>query len=251
MGQVILGLAGSDDSLEVVGILEAEARIEGDCVSLPVGGKPVPVATSLETLKPPPGSVLIEFSTPEATMTHVARADQYGLKMVIGTTGLSDDDMKRISDAAQHTAILVSSNMSIGVNMLVGLVAATAAALPDFDIEIVETHHMHKKDAPSGTALTLAESAARARSQDLGEVIRHGRQGFVGERMVGEIGMHALRGGDIVGEHMVTFVGRGERIELTHRAHNRDIFATGALRAAKFLSEKQSGLYSMSDVLGI
>ena len=251
MGQAILTLAGSDGQFEVVGALEDETRVEEATALLSKGDKPLRVASTLAELRATHGSILIEFSTPEATMAHVEQADQNGLKMVIGTTGLSDTDMQRISDASRDTAILVSSNMSVGVNMLAGLVASAAAALADFDIEIVEMHHTKKKDAPSGTALTLAESAARARSQSLGEVIRHGRQGFVGERPAGEIGIHALRGGDVVGEHTVVFAGPGERLELTHRAHNRSIFAAGALRAARFLAQKQNGLYWMRDVLGI
>jgi len=196
--------------------------------------------------------VAIHFSSPEATVEHLDWSERGGHGAVIGTTGLSDGQLARIEAAAQYVPILVTPNTSRGVNVLFHLAREAARLLgEDYDVEIVEMHHHHKKDAPSGTARRLAEVILEARGGGWERDVRHGRQGMTGERAPGEIGMHALRGGDVVGDHTVVLAGPGERIELTHRAHTRATFAHGALRAAAWLAGRRPGLYSMQDVLGL
>lgn len=194
---------------------------------------------------------VLDFTTPAATVAHAAMAAQARIVHVIGTTGLSAEDEAKISAAARHATIIKSGNMSLGVNMLVGLAKQVAAALDDdFDIEVVEMHHRHKVDAPSGTALMLARAAAEGRGIDLDSHVVRSRDGYVGERRRGDIGFAVLRGGDVVGEHTVIFAGQGERLELTSRATDRQIFAKGAVKAALWGRGKPPGLYSMQDVLG-
>jgi 4-hydroxy-tetrahydrodipicolinate reductase len=231
-------------------VLESAARLEGRTV-LNVGEISLPAATDLAQLRPGPGTVLIDFSAPGATRTFAAQAASLGIKLVIGTTGLTAEDHSLLAATARQTAVLVASNMSLGVNVLLAVVEQLSSGLPGFDLEIVEMHHRRKKDAPSGTALALAEAAAKGRRVALSDVVCHGRHGMTGERPPGEIGVLALRGGDVVGEHTVIFAGDGERVELTHRAHSRDTFAAGALRAAQFLSDKDQGMFTMRDVLGL
>ena len=199
------------------------------------------------TETPPDGaSALIEFTTPEATVEHLA----YARPAVIGTTGLSDEQHVRVEEAARSVPIVLAPNMSVGVNLLREAVRELAAKLGDgYDLEIVEAHHRNKVDAPSGTALLLARAAAEGRDVDLDDVAVYGREGRA-PRREGEIGIHALRGGAVVGEHRVTFYGPGEEIEVTHRALSRRTFADGALRAARFVATATPGLYSMKDVLG-
>ena len=195
----------------------------------------------------PPGSaeVLIEFTTPEATVEHLS----YGKPHVIGTTGLSEDKIEKVEDAAQDFPIVLAPNMSVGMNLLREVVRELSAKLGgDYDIEVVEAHHRYKKDAPSGTALFLARAAAEGRSQNLDEVAVYGREGFA-PRQSGEIGIHALRGGAVVGEHRLVFYSGGEEVEVVHRALSRRTFADGALRAARFAVDAPPGLYSMADVL--
>ena len=195
----------------------------------------------------PPGSaqVLVEFTTPEATVAHLS----YGRPHVIGTTGLSEDQVSKVEKAAEGVPIVLAPNMSIGVNLLRDVVRELSAKLGEnYDIEVVESHHRDKKDAPSGTALFLARAAAEGRNRDLDEVAVYGREGL-SPRQSGEIGIHALRGGAVVGEHRLIFYSGGEEVEVTHRALSRRTFADGALRAASFASRAQPGLYSMSDVL--
>ncbi len=197
-------------------------------------------------------AVVIDFSSPAATM---ALADAVGAKgrgLVVGTTGLDREHMERLEQSARHMPVLVSPNMSLGVNLLFHLTDLVTRRLgSSFDIEIIETHHRHKKDSPSGTARRLGEIAAAARSLNYEEAAVHGRHGMVGERTGTEIGVHAVRGGDIVGEHVVLFAGEGERVELRHTAHSRANFAAGAVAAAKWLWGRAPGMYSMGDVLGI
>ena len=197
--------------------------------------------------------VVIEFSTPDATAAHATLAAAHGTAHVIGTTGLSGAHEQALRDAARRTAIMRAANMSLGVNLLLGLTEQVARALgPDaFDIEIFEMHHRHKVDAPSGTALALGQAAARGRGVDLSEVAERGRDGLTGARRSGAIGFAALRGGDLVGDHTVIFAGAGERIELTHRATDRRIYARGAVAAARWLHGRPPGLYGMADVLGL
>lgn len=191
--------------------------------------------------------ILIDFTVPEATESHAHIAAKTGKALVIGTTGLSEKQEKVIQGASAHAPILYAANMSVGVNMLMALVEQAAAKLgDDWDIEIHETHHKHKIDSPSGTALALGKAAAGARGVDLD--IKNDRSG---KREQGHIGFSVQRGGDVAGEHMVTFFGEGERLQLGHVATNRMLFARGALRAAKWLHGRDNGLYSMKDVLGL
>lgn len=254
MGQAILRLASQDPQYHVVAGLESFECVEG-ChggINLPkLNVHLVANLGDLEDWQIAERPVVIEFSTPKATLEHVEQAARLGLKMVIGTTGLPEETRQAIAQAAEKTAMLLAPNMSLGVNVLLDLVQRLSAILPDYDIEITEMHHRHKKDAPSGTAVALGQAAASGRERKYEELVRHGREGMVGERVAGEIGMHALRGGDVVGEHTVYFAGEGERIELTHRASSRDTFAAGALRAAAFMARQDKGLFSMRDVLGL
>ena len=196
--------------------------------------------------------VAIDVTQPQGSVAIATCCAADGKPLVIGTTGHGNDQLQKLRTAAAWTAILIAPNFSIGVNLLFWLTEKTNGVLgPNFDVEILELHHRLKKDAPSGTARRLAEIVASARQLEYNGSVRHGREGYVGERAQSEIGMHALRGGDIVGEHTVFFVGLGERIELTHRALSRDNFAQGALKAAKWLIGKHAGLYDMQDVLGL
>jgi 4-hydroxy-tetrahydrodipicolinate reductase len=195
---------------------------------------------------------IVDFSTPAATVEFVALAAQARIVHVIGTTGLSPDDLKRIAAAGRHAAIVRSGNMSLGVNLLAALVRQAARALgEDFDIEIVEMHHRMKVDAPSGTALLLGEAAAEGRGVTLDQRSVRIRDGHTGARAAGDIGFAALRGGTVVGDHVVILAGDGERIELSHRAEDRAIFARGAVRAALWAHGRKPGVYAMADVLGI
>ena len=195
---------------------------------------------------------VIDFTTPAATLAHAQLTAQARCVHVIGTTGLSDSDIAALDAAARHAVIVRAGNMSLGVNILTRLAQQVAQALDaDFDVEIIEAHHRHKVDAPSGTALMLGEAVARGRGVDLADVSDRGRDGMTGERKRGDIGFAALRGGDIVGEHDVIFAGAGERIVLRHVATDRGIFARGALRAALWGQGQAPGHYAMLDVLGL
>lgn len=193
---------------------------------------------------------IIEFSTPEATMVNARRAAQAGCAMVIGTTGLSDEQRDELGTIAGQIPIVWARNMSVGVNLLLALVEQVARQLDNsFDIEILEMHHNRKVDAPSGTALALGEAAAAGRDAALADLADRGRDGITGARQRGRIGFAALRGGDVVGDHTVIFASEGERIELTHKASGRQIYARGAVRAATWAAGQPPGLYDMSDVL--
>lgn len=196
--------------------------------------------------------VVIDFSFHDATASVARHCAEKKKALVIGTTGQSESDTSQISDLRSQIPIVWASNYSTGVNALFWLTRKAAEILgPEFDLEVVEMHHRLKKDAPSGTATTLAEILADVRGQQLREVIRHGRQGITGERTQTEIGMHSLRGGDVVGDHTVIFAVDGERLELTHKASSRETFAHGALRAAQWVVGQKPGLYDMQDVLGL
>ncbi len=195
---------------------------------------------------PPEGAeALIEFTTPGATVEHLA----YGLPHVIGTTGLSEEQLAKVEEAARGVPVVLAPNMSVGVNLLREVVRDLSAKLEGYDAEMVETHHRNKKDAPSGTALFLAGAAAEGRGRKLEDVAVYGREGF-SPRASGEIGIHALRGGAVVGEHRLVFYSEGEEVEVVHRALSRRTFADGALRAARFAANAEPGLYGMADVLG-
>ncbi|MCL6556929.1 MAG: 4-hydroxy-tetrahydrodipicolinate reductase [Burkholderiales bacterium] len=196
--------------------------------------------------------VLIDFTRPEATLAHLALCRSRGTAMVIGTTGFTAEQKETIREAAADIGIVFAPNMSVGVNVVLKLLDMAARVLDEgFDVEIIEAHHRHKVDAPSGTALRMGEVVAAALGRDLKTCAVYGREGITGERLATTIGFATVRGGDIVGEHTVMFAGIGERIEITHKASSRATFAMGALRAARFLADGRRGLYDMQDVLGL
>ena len=196
--------------------------------------------------------VVIDFTAPAATLDHARMVAEADKAIVIGTTGFSDDDLAALSRIAERATVVRAGNMSLGVNLLTGLVARVAAALDEsFDIEVVEAHHRHKVDAPSGTALMLGAAAAKGRGVDLAAVSERGRDGITGARRPGDIGFSAIRGGSIIGVHDVIFAGEGETITLRHEATDRSLFARGAVRAALWCRDKSPGSYDMLDVLGL
>lgn len=195
---------------------------------------------------------VIDFTVPMATVMHARLAADTGTALVVGTTGMDSDQLAQLEAAAKQTTIMHAGNMSVGINLLMGLVSQVSAILDqDYDIEIIEMHHRHKVDAPSGTALMLGQAAASGRGVDLEGVAQRARDGHTGARVAGDIGFATLRGGDVVGDHTVVFAGEGERIEITHKASSRTIYAKGALRAALWTQGRGPGLYSMKDVLGL
>jgi 4-hydroxy-tetrahydrodipicolinate reductase len=198
------------------------------------------------------GDVVVDFTSHESTVPLARICAEHKKAMVIGTTGHSDTEQKELVQIATQIPLVWSSNFSTGVNTLFWLTRQAAEILgPDFDVEIVEMHHRTKKDAPSGTAKSLARIVADARRQPVAGLLRHGREGLVGGRTRAEIGIHSLRGGDVVGDHTVVFAAAGERLELTHRASTRETFASGALRAAQWVVGRKPGIYDMQDVLGL
>jgi 4-hydroxy-tetrahydrodipicolinate reductase len=245
MGREVVCAVLEDDSFELAGgVVEPHApQLDADLGELCGWGRVGVVATENP---PDDAAALIEFTTPEATVEHLA----YGRPVVIGTTGLSDEQLARVEEAAKVVPVVLAPNMSVGVTLIREVVRELSQRLgPDYDVEIVEAHHRNKVDAPSGTALLLARAAAEGRNMDLDEVAVYGREGRA-PRGKGEIGIHALRGGAVVGEHRVIFYGPGEEVEVTHRALSRRTFASGSLRAARFVAGAPAGLYSMRDVLG-
>lgn len=196
--------------------------------------------------------VLIDFTRPEGTMAHLKACRERGVKLVIGTTGFSDEQKREIQAASKDIAIVMAPNMSVGVNVTLKLLEMAAAALAtDYDIEIIEAHHRHKVDAPSGTALKMGEVIAQALGRDLKQCAVFDRQGHTGARPDQAIGFSTIRGGDIVGDHTVLFAGTGERIEITHKSSSRSTYAEGSLRAVRFLAKQQHGMFDMFDVLGL
>ena len=216
-------------------------------------GAPCGIAISADVEKSVRGcDALIDFTRPEGTLAHLAACRKARVRMVIGTTGFSAEQKQTIAEAAREIAIVMAPNMSVGTNLVFKLSELAARVLNEgYDIEIIEAHHRHKVDAPSGTALKLGEVVATALGRDLAKVSVHGRAGDTGERDAKTIGFHAIRGGDIVGEHTVLFAGTGERVEVAVRSTSRATYALGALRAAKFLAGRGSGLFDMHDVLGL
>jgi 4-hydroxy-tetrahydrodipicolinate reductase len=251
--RIIACLAGLPD-LRLVAALEAPGhaavgRDAGDLAGIGKAGVSVGADAAAEITR---DRVLIEFSVPEASLAHLRLVAHSGARAVIGTTGFTAAQRTEIGELAKRAAILMSPNMSVATNVAFKLLATMAKALGDeYDVEITEIHHRFKKDAPSGTALRMAEVVAEALGRDLDQVAVYGRQGLPGERTRPEIGILSLRSGDVVGEHTVSFGALGERLELTHRAHSRDTFARGALRAAGWVAGRTPGLYSMADVLGL
>lgn len=195
---------------------------------------------------------LIDFTRPEGTLAHLAVCRKLGVKMVIGTTGFSDSEKAQIVDAAKDIAIMMAPNMSVGVNVTLKLLEMAAKAMSTgYDIEIIEAHHRHKVDAPSGTALKMGEVIADALGRDLKDCAVYAREGVTGERDPSSIGFATIRGGDIVGDHTVLFAGTGERIEISHKSSSRETYAQGSLRAVRFLASQKAGLFDMFDVLGL
>lgn len=254
MGQMLIKAVLDSDKANLVGVLERPGHDwVGRDIGAAMGGAPIGVVVEDDPLEAfARAQAVIDFTSPAATVQFAALAAQARAVHVIGTTGLSDDDMSKIKAAARHAVIMQAGNMSLGVNLLVQLTKKVAEALDeDFDIEIVEAHHRHKVDAPSGTALMLGEAAAEGRGVELNAVSDRGRDGITGARKRGDIGFSAIRGGDVVGEHDVIFAADGERIVLRHLATDRQIFSRGALRAALWGQDKKPGLYNMLDVLGL
>ncbi|QDL53158.1 4-hydroxy-tetrahydrodipicolinate reductase [Rhodoferax aquaticus] len=211
----------------------------------------VPIAADLHTGLQN-SKVLIDFTRPEGTMAHLRVCRELGVAVVIGTTGFTDAQKAEIADIAKHIPIMMAPNMSVGVNVTLKLLEMAAKALSTgYDIEIVEAHHRHKVDAPSGTALKMGEVIADALGRDLKDCAVYAREGVTGERDPSSIGFATIRGGDIVGDHTVLFAGIGERIEISHKSSSRTTYAQGSLRAVRFLEGKSSGLYDMFDVLGL
>lgn len=231
MGRMLCALAEANPELELV------ARVD--------------VADGFDTTWPDGTEAVVDFTFHTAVPANVEKAAAAGVAYVIGTTGLSADEQARVDACAQKIPIIQAANYSLGVNLLLDLVRKAAAVLgTDYDIEVVEMHHRHKKDAPSGTALMLARAAAAGRQVELDDVACYGRHGIVGERPEGQIALHALRGGSVVGDHTVMFAGDVERVEITHKAQGREAFAAGALRAAQWAAGRAPGRYDMRDVLG-
>ncbi|MDF1535647.1 MAG: 4-hydroxy-tetrahydrodipicolinate reductase [bacterium] len=254
MGTAVIGFIDSTPGIELAGALEREGHPQLGQALVRRGGSeapPVRVTSRFEDL-PDDVDVLIDFTTPEATLRNLETCAEAGICAVIGTTGLNGEQKEALAIFAGRTPTVFAPNMSVGVNLLFQLAATAAAALgDDYDVEIIEAHHRMKKDAPSGTALRLAEIVAEALGRDLEKQAVYARHGMIGERTVEEIGIQTVRAGDIVGEHTLLLAGTGERIELTHRAHSRDNFARGAVRAALWVADRAPGLYSMADVLGL
>ncbi len=253
MGQMLLKMLINAAGVVVVGGTErrGSAALGQDLGAL-AGAEPLGISvTDDPSLLFDSADVVVEFTTPSATVQHANMAAKTGCALVIGTTGFDSDQLATLHRAATRAPIVLASHMSLGVNLLQQVVEEVARILdPDWDIEIIEMHHKHKVDAPSGTALSLGEAAARGRGQQLRRIARRVRDGQVGPRVKGEIGFATLRGGDVVGDHTVIFAAEGERVEITHRAASREIFARGALKSVLWAAGKRPGLYSMRDVLG-
>jgi 4-hydroxy-tetrahydrodipicolinate reductase len=241
MGRTLIDALAADGELSLVAALEMP---KSPALGTPAG--PVKITSDLSAAAQ--ADAVLDFTRPEGTLALLKHAKA----MVIGTTGFTAEDKESIAEAAKRIPIVLAANFAIGVNTVYKLVETAARILGDaYDVEIVEAHHRHKVDAPSGTALELGRIVSRALGRDLQKTAVHGRKGDIGERKPKEIGFHAIRGGDIVGEHTVIFAGVGERVEVTVRSQSRLTYAAGALRAAKFLKGKDPGLYSMADVLGL
>lgn len=250
MGRRIVALIEEQQECELVCALESDDHpLLGQDAGKIAGMGEMGIALQAKIDGTP--DVLIDFSTPEACLSRAEKCAEEGTAMVIGTTGFSAEQENTLKTTiAEHIPILIAPNMGLGVNLLFQLTRQVAEALGEgYDVEIIEAHHRRKKDAPSGTAGELADNVCDARGWEPDETITHGREGLTGERPQKQLGMHAVRGGSVVGDHTVVFAGDGERIELTHRAQSRDLFARGAIHAAAFLNTKQCGVFTMQDVL--
>jgi 4-hydroxy-tetrahydrodipicolinate reductase len=251
MGQMLIEAALMQPDLSISAALDrADSPMLGrDCAESMGKSTGARVTSELSALAG--ADVLIDFTRPEATLRHLDACVAAQVKMVIGTTGFDEAGKRAIQAASQRIAIVFAPNMSVGVNATFKLIEMAAGMLGGYDIEIIEAHHRHKVDAPSGTALKMGEVLAAALGRPLAELAVYAREGHTGERRGGSIGFATIRGGDIVGDHTVMFAGAGERIEITHRSGSRSSYANGALRAARYLADRTSGLYDMFDVLGL
>ena len=253
MGQMLVQAVLADDSLQLSGALDVAGSAQLGQDAAAALGRSSGTAIVSDVRQGLQGAqVLIDFTRPEGTMAHLALCRELGVNLVIGTTGFSEAQKQLITDAAGDIAIVMAPNMSVGVNVTLRLLQMAAQALSTgYDIEIIEAHHRHKVDAPSGTALKMGEVIAQALGRDLKDCAVYERYGHTGERDPSTIGFSTIRGGDIVGDHTVLFAGTGERIEVTHKSSSRATYAQGSLRAARFLAGRRSGLYDMFDVLGL
>lgn len=254
MGQMLTRTIGETEGTRLVAAIDqpgspaigrdaGELAGVGNC-GVPIGDDPALLFQAAEAV--------LEFSSPAASVAHAALAARHSRIHVIGTTGLKADDEAKLRDAAAHTTIVYAPNMSVVVTIMMALVERAAGILgPDYDIEVMEMHHRHKVDAPSGTAIGLGKAAAKGRAVELDAVAQWSREGHTGPRRAGDIGFATMRGGDVVGDHTVVFAGEKERLEIGHRCTGREIFARGAVRAALWATDKPSGLYGMRDVLGL
>ncbi len=251
MGLINIATASEDNEFIISGALEREGHESvGENLSSIVN------VNSIDTIITDDIDVflknvdtVIDFTVPKSSLDLLEHASKQNKKYILGTTGFTDEEKSLIENYSKEIPILFSSNMSVGMNVLFNLVYQASKILADYDIEIIEKHHNKKKDSPSGSALTLAENVASALNISLKENIKHGREGIVGERSKKEIGMHAIRGGDIVGEHTVLFAGMGEYVTLSHTATSRINFSNGALMAAKWIKDKKNGLYTIGDII--
>ncbi|WP_270725763.1 4-hydroxy-tetrahydrodipicolinate reductase [Shimia sp. Alg240-R146] len=254
MGQMLIKTVIGSDKVRLVGVVEREGHDwVGRDVGEAMGGAALGVTVTDQPLDAfAKAQAVIDFTTPAATVQFAKLAAQARAVHVIGTTGMTEDDIAQLGPCARHAVIVRAGNMSLGVNLLTVLTKKVAAALDaDFDIEVIEAHHRHKVDAPSGTALMLGEAAAEGRGVSLADVSDRGRDGITGARKLGDIGFTAIRGGDIIGEHDVMFAADGEQIVLRHKATDRSLFAKGALKAALWGQDQKPGEYDMLDVLGL
>ncbi len=253
MGRMLIEAIAADPDAQLAGALDIAGSPSIGTDAGAFLGKPAGVAIESDLAKGLAHSqYLIDFTRPEGTLKHLDYCAQHGIKMIIGTTGFDDAGKAAIEAAAKKTAIVFAPNMSVGVNVTMKLLELAAKSFSHgYDIEIIEAHHRHKVDAPSGTALKMGEVIADALGRDLKEVGVFAREGVTGERDPSSIGFATIRGGDIVGDHTVLFAGIGERIEITHKSSSRVTYAHGSLRAARFLQQKDTGLYDMQDVLGL
>lgn len=254
MGSKIISLISSTEGIKVVGAIEASGHpIVGRDIGQVIGAgrEKIVVCDNLNEYIDK-ADVVIDFTNHEASLNYLKIASERGCAIVIGSTGFSQDELKVIRDLSVKTRCVLSPNMSVGVNVMLKILEYCAGILKDdYDVEILEAHHNLKKDAPSGTALQMAKVIAEKLGRDINKTFVYARQGQIGERTKKEIGIQTIRAGDIVGEHTVIFAGVGERLEFIHRAHSRDNFAKGAIRAAQWIVHQKNGLYDMQDVLGL
>ena len=253
MGRMLIEALRASDDMALAGALDVAASpaIGSDATAFLGHASGVAITADLRTgLKD--ADVLIDFTRPEGTLAHLALCCELGVKAVIGTTGFTEPQKAEIAACAQRTAIVMAPNMSVGVNVTLKLLQMAAKAMATgYDIEIIEAHHRHKVDAPSGTALKMGEVIADALGRDLKDCAVYAREGVTGERDPSSIGFATMRGGDIVGDHTVLFAGSGERIEITHKSSSRATYAQGSLRAVRFLADRKTGMFDMFDVLGL